>query len=141
MTDPAVVPLHDELRAIDAARLWHPYTQHQGAPAPLPIARAVGACLYDHLNKHYIDATSSGWTTLHGHAHPTIASAIAAQVHALEHVSFAGLTHEPAARLAEELVAIVPHGLTRVFLSDNGSTAVEVALKMALQYWTNRGEQ
>ena len=140
MTDPAIVPLHDEIRAIDAARLWHPYTQHQGAPAPLPIARAVGACLYDHLNKHYIDATSSGWTTLHGHAHPTIASAIAAQVHALEHVSFSGLTHEPAARLAEELVRILPAGLTRVFFSDNGSTSVEVALKMALQYWTNRGE-
>ena len=141
MTEPPVVPLHDELRAIDAARLWHPYTQHQGAPPPLPIARAVGACLYDHLNTRYLDATSSGWTTLHGHAHPMIASAIAEQVHAVEHVSFSGLTHEPAARVAEQLVAMLPSGLTRVFFSDNGSTAVEAALKMALQYWINRGEQ
>ena len=141
MTEPAVTPLHDELRAIDAARLWHPYTQHQGAPASLPIARAVGACLYDHLNNRYLDATSSGWTTLHGHAHPMIASAIAEQAHAMGQISFDGLTHEPAARLAEQLVAMLPSGLTRVFFSDNGSTAVEVALKMALQYWTNRGEQ
>ena len=141
MTEPAVIPLHDELKAIDAARLWHPYTQHQGAPAALPIARAVGACLYDHLNNRYLDATSSGWTTLHGHAHPMIASAIADQAHAFEHVSFSGLTHEPAARLAEQLVAILPKGLTRVFFSDSGSAAVEAALKMALQYWTNRGEQ
>ena len=140
MTDPAVVPLHDELRAVDAERLWHPWTQHQTAVPPLPIARAVGACVYDHLNKHYIDAISSGWVTLHGHAHPTIASAIAEKAHAMGHVSFAGFTHEPAVRLAAKLTEILPGGLTRAFLSDNGSTAVEVALKMALQYWTNRGE-
>ena len=140
MTEPAVLPLHDELRAIDAARLWHPFTQYEGAPAALPIARAVGACLYDHLNTRYLDAISSGWTTLHGHAHPMIASAIAEQAHCVEHVTFSGLTHEPAARLAEQLVALLPGGLKRVFFSDNGSTAVEAALKMALQYWTNRGE-
>ncbi len=140
MTEPAVVPLHDELRAIDAARIWHPYTQHQSAEPRLPIARAVGACLYDHLNNRYLDAISSGWVTLHGHAHPTIASAIAEQAHCFEHVSFAAFTHEPAVRLAEQLATILPAGLTRAFFSDNGSTAVEVALKMALQYWTNRGE-
>lgn len=141
MTENTQVPLHEELRVLDAAHMWHPYTQHQGAAAPLAVARAVGACVYDHLNKHYIDATSSGWVTLHGHAHPMIASAIAEQAHSVEHVSFAGNTHEPAVRLAEQLVKIVPGGLSRVFFSESGSTAVEVALKMAIQYWVNRGEQ
>ena len=141
MTENTLVPLHDELRAVDVTHMWHPYTQHQGAVPPMPIARAVGACVYDHLNNHYIDATSSGWVTLHGHAHPMIASAIAEQAHSVEHVSFAGYTHEPAVRLAEQLVRIVPGGLSRVFFSESGSTAVEVALKMAIQYWVNRGEQ
>ena len=141
MTEPEAIPLHDALRAIDAGHLWHPYTQHQGAEPALPIARAVGACLYDHLNNRYLDATSSRGVVLHGHAHPMIASAIAEQAHCFGQVSFAGLTHEPAARLAEALVPILPAGLTRVFLSDDGSTAVEAAIKMALQYWANRGEQ
>ncbi len=142
MTDPAapVIPLHDELRALDAAHSWHPYTQQHGAESAMPIARAVGSCLYDHANKHYIDAISSGWTTLHGHAHPMIASAIAAQAHSFGQVSFATFTHEPAVRLAEQLATITPPGLTRTFFSDNGSTSVEVALKMALQFWANRGE-
>jgi adenosylmethionine-8-amino-7-oxononanoate aminotransferase len=140
MTDTPVVPLPDELRAIDARLLWHPYTQHQGAAPALPIARAVGACLYDHLGTKILDAISSWGVTLHGHAHPVIASAIAEQARCVEHVAFAGLTHEPAVRLAERLTAILPQGLTRVFYTDNGSGAVEAALKMALQYWTNRGE-
>ena len=141
MADALAVPLPDELRALDAKHLWHPRTQHQGAPPPLPIARAVGACLHDHAGRKILDAISSGWTTLHGHAHPVIASAIAEQAHGLDHTVFGTLTHEPAVRLAEQLTTILPRGLSRVFYTDSGSAAVEVALKMALQYWTNRGEK
>src|SRR6202000_456339 len=86
------------------------------------------------------DAVSSWWVTLHGHAQPEVAAAIAEQARTLDHVIFAGFTHEPAARLARDLVARLPNGLNRVFYSDNGSTAVEVAVKIALQYWQNRGE-
>ena len=140
MADTPAVPLPDELRAIDARHVWQPHSQHQGAAPPLPIARAVGACLYDHLGKKVLDAISSWGTTLHGHAHPVIASAIAEQARGLEQSVFSGLTHEPAVRLAEQLAAILPPGLTRIFYTESGSGAVETALKMALQYWANRGE-
>jgi adenosylmethionine-8-amino-7-oxononanoate aminotransferase len=126
---------------LDAAHLWHPYTQHGTAPAPVPIVRADGAYLYDATGRPIFDAISSWWVTLHGHAHPMIVAAIARQAHELEQVIFAGFTHEPAAMLAAELVERLPAGLTRVFFSDDGSTAVEVALKMALQYWRNRGQE
>ncbi len=141
MTDTPAVPLPDELRALDALHVWHPRVQRRSSPPPIPIARAVGACLHDHTGRKILDAISSGGTTLHGHAHPMIASAIAEQARCLDHSSFVGLTHEPAVRLAQGLVAMLPPGLTRVFYSDNGSTAVEAALKMAFQYWANRGEQ
>ena len=141
MTDTPVVPLPDELRALDALHVWHPRVQHRVTLPPIPIARAVGACLYDHAGNKILDAISSGGTTLHGHAHPVIASAIAEQARCIDQTFFSGMTHEPAVRLAQQLVAILPVGLTRVFYSDNGSTAVEVALKMALQYWVNRGEK
>jgi adenosylmethionine-8-amino-7-oxononanoate aminotransferase len=141
MATEVVTTLPESLSALDAARVWHPYTQHKTAPPPVPIARAVGACLYDHSGKKILDAISSWWVTLHGHAHPMIASAIAEQARVLEQVIFAGFTHEPAVRLADELVEVMPRGLTRVFFSDDGSTAVEAALKMALQYWRNRGEE
>jgi adenosylmethionine-8-amino-7-oxononanoate aminotransferase len=126
---------------LDDAHVWHPYTQHATAPAPIPIARASGAYLYDTEGRALLDAISSWWVTLHGHAHPAIADAVAAQARELEQVIFAGFTHEPASRLAAELVERLPQGLTRVFFSDNGSTAVEVALKIALQYWHNQGER
>lgn len=126
---------------LDARHLWHPYTQHGSAPPPIPIARAEGAYLYDTGGRAILDAISSWWVNLHGHAHPAIASAIAEQARTLEQVIFAGFTHEPAARLAGELVSVLPQGLERIFLSDNGSTAVEVALKMAIQFWSNRGEK
>jgi adenosylmethionine-8-amino-7-oxononanoate aminotransferase len=132
--------LAETLGDLDALRVWHPYTQHKTAPPPVAIARAVGACLFDHSGKKILDAISSWWVTLHGHAHPMIASAISEQTRILEQVIFAGFTHEPAVRLADELVEVMPRGLTRVFFSDNGSTAVEAALKMALQYWRNHGE-
>jgi len=125
--------------AADRRHVWHPYTQHFGAPDPVPVVGAQGAYLYDLGGRRIFDAISSWWVTLHGHAHPAIAGAIAAQARELEHVMFAGFTHEPAARLADELVHILPTGLTRVFFSDDGSTAVEVALKIALQHWKNRG--
>jgi adenosylmethionine-8-amino-7-oxononanoate aminotransferase len=126
MADTPAVPLPDELRALDAKYLWHPRTQHQGAPASLPIARAIGACLHDHAGRKILDAISSGGTTLHGHAHPMIASAIAEQAHSLDHTLFETLTHEPAVRLAEQLAAKLPPGLSRVFYTDSGSAAVEV---------------
>ena len=128
-----------DIAALDQLHVWHPYTQHGLAPRAVPIVRASGALLYEADGRPIVDAISSWWVTLHGHAHPVIADAIADQARRLEQVIFAGFTHEPAAALAAELVARLPHGLTRVFYSDNGSTAVEVALKIALQYWANQG--
>ncbi len=127
------------VEAIGTGRVWRPYTQMATAPPPLRIARGEGASLYDEAGRRYIDAISSWWVTLHGHAQPRIAAAIARQARELEQVIFAACTHRPAEALAERLVALLPAGLTRVFYSDDGSTAVEVALKMALQYWANRG--
>ncbi len=128
------------LVARDGAHLWHPYTQMLTRPAPLPIVRGEGIYLYTEDGRRLLDGTSSWWVNIHGHAHPALNAALAAQARALEHVVFANCTHRPAVELAERLLAIAPAGLSRVFYSDNGSTAVEVALKMALQYWANRGE-
>ncbi|QTR51656.1 adenosylmethionine--8-amino-7-oxononanoate transaminase [Candidatus Thiothrix anitrata] len=125
---------------LDRQHVWHPFTQAQTAPDPIPITSAKGIRLYAEDGREFLDLISSWWVNLHGHAHPTIAAAIAKQAHTLEQVIFAGFTHQPAAQLAHELVQRLPAGLTRVFFSDDGSTAVEVALKMALQYWRNQGE-
>ena len=125
---------------MDSAHLWHPYTQHMGAPLPVPIVRAEGAYLYDINGRAILDAISSWWVTTHGHSHPDIANAIAAQARTLDHVIFSGFTHGPAAELATELVARLPRGLTRIFFSDNGSTAVEVAIKMSMQSYLNAGK-
>ncbi|MDQ5767993.1 adenosylmethionine--8-amino-7-oxononanoate transaminase [Thiothrix subterranea] len=125
---------------LDCRHVWHPFTQAQTAPDPIPIASAQGIRLYAEDGREFLDLISSWWVNIHGHAHPTIAAAIARQAHTLEQVIFAGFTHQPAAQLAYELVQRLPVGLTRVFFSDDGSTAVEVALKMALQYWRNHGE-
>lgn len=125
---------------LDRRHVWHPFTQAQTAPDPIPIASAQGIRLYAEDGREFLDLISSWWVNIHGHAHPTIAAAIARQAHTLEQVIFAGFTHQPAAQLAYELVQRLPVGLTRVFFSDDGSTAVEVALKMALQYWRNHGE-
>ncbi len=125
----------------DLAHIWHPCTQmhdHEALP-PIPIARGDGAWLVDHDGNRYLDAISSWWENLFGHGHPRIGAAVKAQVDRLEHVLLAGFTHEPAVALAEALVAVTPAPLARVFYADNGSSAVEVALKMSFHYWRNRG--
>lgn len=125
----------------DKAFIWHPFTAQKGSPEPIHIERAEGCWIYASDGRKFIDAISSWWVNLHGHGHPRIAKAIAAQASQLEHVIFAGFTHTPAISLAEALLSILPRSFSKVFYSDNGSTAVEVALKMALQYWYNRGAQ
>ncbi|MES3018052.1 MAG: adenosylmethionine--8-amino-7-oxononanoate transaminase [Bacteroidota bacterium] len=123
----------------DQAVIWHPYTQMQNAAAPIPIVRGEGVHLIAEDGTKYIDAVSSWWVNIHGHAHPYIAEMVAEQLRTLEHVIFAGFTHPTAVELAERLLAILPANQRRVFYSDNGSTAVEVALKMCFQYWSNSG--
>jgi len=135
-----MIPAALDLLDADRRHVWHPYTQHGATESPITISRAEGAYLYDDSGRGIFDAISSWWVTLHGHAQPEIAAAIAEQARTLEQVMFAGFTHEPAVRLAEALTARAPTGLSRVFFSDDGSTAVEVALKIALQYSRHRGE-
>jgi adenosylmethionine-8-amino-7-oxononanoate aminotransferase len=111
---------------------------HESIPM-LPIARAEGAWLYDSDGKRYLDAVSSWWTNVLGHRHPRIVAALKDQLDRLDHIMLAGMTHEPAVALAEELVRVTPPGLSRVFYADNGSSAIEVALKMSFHYWRNQG--
>jgi adenosylmethionine-8-amino-7-oxononanoate aminotransferase len=125
---------------VDALRIWHPFTRG-GSDVKLPrVSRGEGAWLFTDDGRRILDAISSWWVNLHGHAHPRIANAIAEQSRRLEHVLLAGFVHEPVERLAVELRRVVPAELKHVFFSDDGSTAVEVALKMALQYWRNVGQ-
>jgi adenosylmethionine-8-amino-7-oxononanoate aminotransferase len=124
---------------MSGSAIWHPFTQHGlGEPIPL-IERADGAFLHGADGSRWIDAISSWWVTTHGHCHPRIMAAIAGQAQKLDQLIFAGWSHEPAETLAAGLRAIMPETLTRVFFSDSGSTSVEVALKMALGFWRNRG--
>ncbi|NNE97579.1 MAG: adenosylmethionine--8-amino-7-oxononanoate transaminase [Pyrinomonadaceae bacterium] len=125
----------------DRKYLWHPYTQEKVAPLPVPIVKAEGVWLYTEDGRKLLDGVSSWWVNTHGHSHPYLNEALRKQAETLEHVIFAGFTHEPAVKLGEKLVEVLPEGLTKVFYSDNGSTAVEVALKMAYQYWRNKGEE
>lgn len=125
---------------LDRRHVWHPYTQMLTAPEPLPVVRGRGAWLELADGRRILDGISSWWVTLHGHGHPQLVAAIQAQVAELEQVIYAGFAHEPGARLAAALVAKAPEGLSRVFFSDDGSTAVEVALKLAIQYWRQQGE-
>jgi len=130
------------LAARDLAVLWHPCTQmkdHETQPL-IAIRRGEAAWLEDFDGRRYLDAVSSWWVNLFGHANPRINAAVHDQLERLEHVIFAGFTHEPAVRLAERLVEVTPAGLNRCFFADNGSAAVEVALKMSFHYWRNRGE-
>jgi adenosylmethionine-8-amino-7-oxononanoate aminotransferase len=120
--------------------IWHPFTQEALDPAPIRIERGEGVYLYASDGRRFLDAISSWWVNLHGHGHPAIAAALAEQARKLEHVVFAGFTHEPAEELAARLRSVLPESLEHIFFSDDGSTAVEVALKMALQYWQNVGK-
>ncbi len=127
----------------DLKYIWHPYTQMKDCRdfPPIFIKRANGIKLYDDKGDFYYDTISSWWCNVHGHNHPKIKRAIKKQLDCLEHVLFAGFTHRSAILLAKELISISPRGLTKVFFSDNGSTAVETALKMAFQYWQNIGKK
>jgi len=117
--------------------IWHPYTQDALDGPPIRIDHGEGAWLYTADGRRLLDGISSWWVNIHGHAHPLIAEAIATQARKLEQVIFAGFTHDPAEELCSRLGAIAPRLLSRLFFSDNGSTAVEVALKLAVQYWRN----
>lgn len=123
----------------DKEIIWHPYTPMKLSPEAIGIVRGEGIYLIDEDGNRYIDAIASWWVNLHGHSHPHIAQKISEQLLTLEHCIFAGFTHEPAVALAERLLAILPGQQKKVFYSDNGSTAVEVAIKMSLQYWNNVG--
>jgi len=120
---------------------WHPYTQMKTEENAIPIVKGKGVYLFDENGKQYIDAVSSWWVTLHGHAHPYIAQKVSEQLYALEQVIFAGFTHEPAIQLSENLLKLLPDNQEKVFYSDNGSTAVEVALKMCIQFAYNQGKE
>ncbi|WP_294820760.1 adenosylmethionine--8-amino-7-oxononanoate transaminase [uncultured Flavobacterium sp.] len=125
----------------DGQHLWHPYTQHKTAPPPIGIVRGEGALLWDEDGRRYIDAIASWWVNPYGHSNKYIADAIYKQLTSLEHVLFGGFTHEPAVLLAERLMEMLPSGQQKLFFSDNGSTAVEIAIKVALQYFYNKGEK
>jgi adenosylmethionine-8-amino-7-oxononanoate aminotransferase len=130
-----------DLARRDLAAIWHPCTQmhdHESLPM-IPIRRAAGVWLEDHDGQRYLDAISSWWVNLFGHSNPQINARVQAQLGDLEHVIFAGFTHAPAVELAERLIKLAPQGLARCFFADNGSAAVEVAVKMSFHYWRNIG--
>jgi adenosylmethionine-8-amino-7-oxononanoate aminotransferase len=131
-----------DLAAADRAYVWHPFTQQRGwvGEHPVIVDRAEGTDLIDVDGNRYIDGVSSLWCNVHGHAHPRIDAAVRDQLDKVAHSTMLGLSHRPAIELARRLVALAPAGLTRVFYSDSGSTATEIALKMAFQYWRQRGQ-
>jgi adenosylmethionine---8-amino-7-oxononanoate aminotransferase len=131
-----------DLVAADRAHLWHPFTQQEGwvEEEPLIVDRAEGTDLIDIQGRRYIDGVSSLWCNVHGHGHPRIDAALREQLDRVAHSTMLGLSHRPGIELAQRLVELAPPGLTRVFYSDSGSTATEIALKMAFQYWQQRGE-
>jgi len=130
-----------DLIARDRRVVWHPFTQSALPDELLPIAGARGAILVLEDGREIIDGISSWWCTLHGHAHPKLVQAVARQADLLDHVLFAGCTHAPAVDLAEQVLSAVPAGFSKIFYSDNGSTAIEVALKMAVQFWSNHKQR
>jgi adenosylmethionine-8-amino-7-oxononanoate aminotransferase len=134
----------EDLIEADRRAIWHPFTQQLGwceDEPPLVIDHAEGTNLYDTDGNAYIDGVSSLWCNVHGHRHPALDAAIAEQLGRVAHSTMLGLSHPPAIELAERLLDVAPPGLSRVFYSDSGSTAVEIALKMAFQWWTQRGER
>lgn len=129
----------DDLNLKDQEYIWHPFTPLVSETQPIVVDNASGVYLHTSDGRKIIDAVSSWWVNLHGHSHPHIAAAVAKQAAHLDHVIFAGFTHAPAITLSERLLSILPKNQRRIFFSDNGSTAVEVALKMAVQFWRNQG--
>ncbi|MDX1653393.1 MAG: adenosylmethionine--8-amino-7-oxononanoate transaminase [Brumimicrobium sp.] len=125
----------------DKKVVWHPFTQAKTERDPLPIVRAEGSLLFDENGKSYIDCNSSWWVNVHGHGHPHIGKAISEQFQKIDHVLLAGATHPKVVELAERVLNVLPTGFSKVFYSDNGSTAVEVAIKMVMQYWYNKGKE
>jgi adenosylmethionine-8-amino-7-oxononanoate aminotransferase len=134
-------PPTSELLSKSRSYVWRPFTQAATACEPIPIKQGRGAILYGENGEEIIDAISSWWVTLHGHCHPYISQKIKEQIDRLEHVMFADFTHQPGAELAQKLIGILPDPFSRVFYTDNGSTAVEVAIKMSFQYWHNGNSQ
>ncbi|WP_292891300.1 adenosylmethionine--8-amino-7-oxononanoate transaminase [Nonlabens sp.] len=131
----------EEILKNDARFIWHPLTQHKTASAPIAISHAKGNYLYDFEGKKYFDGISSWYTCSYGHTNPVLTNAIKHQVDQLHHIVFAGMTHEPVATLGKKLIAILPDNQQKLFFSENGSTSVEIGLKMAFQYHFNKGEQ
>lgn len=125
----------------DKKHLWHPLTQHKLSPETLPIVKAKGALLYDEEGREYIDGISSWYTAVYGHCNEKITSKVAAQMQQLDQVVFSGFTHEPAVKLSEALIGILPANQQKLFFNDNGSTATEIGIKMALQYHHNLGNK
>ncbi len=125
----------------DKKHLWHPLTQHQTAPGPLAIVKAKGALLFDEAGNSYIDGIASWYTAMYGHCNPYITKAISNQMNTLDFVMFSGFTHKPAIELSERLMELLPKNQAKIFFNDNGSTAVEAAIKMSLQYYYNQGEK
>jgi adenosylmethionine-8-amino-7-oxononanoate aminotransferase len=132
------VILENSLTERDDSVVWHPYSQGNWGKFPIGITHGEGSYLYDEDGNRYIDAISSWWVNLHGHCHPFIIKSVLEQMTKLEQVIFAGFTHDPAISLAEKLLAVLPRNQARIFYSDDGSTSVEVAIKMAIQFWTNQ---
>jgi adenosylmethionine-8-amino-7-oxononanoate aminotransferase len=130
-----------QISTIDKDHIWHPYSSLVDAEPVYPVMRADGVRLYLPDGQALIDGMSSWWCTIHGYNHPALNAAIADQVGKMSHVMFGGITHEPAAKLAQTLAEITPAGLDKVFLSDSGSVSIEVAMKMALQYWQSQGQR
>ncbi len=129
------------LQQRDQAHIWHPLTQHQTSDAPIGIVQAKGAVLYDEEGNEYIDGIASWYTAMYGHCNPQITSRVSQQLLTLDQVVFTGFTHAPAVELSEKLIAILPSNQQKIFFNDNGSTAVEAAIKMALQYHFNQGHK
>ncbi len=125
----------------DKKNLWHPLTQHKTAAPPLGIVKAEGALLFDEQGRSYIDGIASWYTCMYGHANPQLITAMTKQMHELDFTMFSGFTHPPAVELSERLLEILPKNQSKLFFNDNGSTAVEAAIKMTLQYYHNRGEK
>lgn len=138
MTNPTVL---EKLSDRDKKHLWHPLTQHKVHSEMLAISKAKGVVLYDEGGKEYLDGISSWYTSMYGHCNPYILEKVGAQMQQLDQVVFSGFTHEPAVKLSEELVKVLPDNQEKLFFSDNGSTATEIGIKMALQYHFNKGEK